>query len=63
MHNFLSLLSSELYKCLLKDKLILDHGCGEVVSKLAFYFDDPSLNPDEVYSFSVILGEEAGDGP
>ena len=51
MHNFLSLLSSELYKCLLKDKLILDHGCGEVVSKLAFYFDDPSLNPDEVYSF------------
>ena len=29
------------------------HGCGQVVSVLAFYSDDPSSNPAEAYSFSV----------
>ena len=27
-------------------------GCGQVVSVLAFYSDDPSSNPAEAYSFS-----------
>ena len=26
-------------------------GCGQVVSMLAFYSDDPSSNPAEAYSF------------
>ena len=38
----------------LKNHLIEeDHGDGEVVSVLAFYSDDPSLNPTEANSFSV----------
>ena len=49
---------------------IMDYDCGQVVSVFAFYSDDPSLNPTEVYSFhSVKLFEnnehkqkEAGDG-
>ena len=48
----------------------MDYDCGQVVSVFAFYSDDPSLNPTEVYSFhSVKLFEnnehkqkEAGDG-
>ena len=28
---------------------------GQVVSEIGFYSDDPSSNPAEVYSFSVIL--------
>ena len=28
-------------------------GGGQVVSVLAFYSDDPSLNPADAYSFSV----------
>ena len=28
-------------------------GGGQVVSVLAFYSNDPSLNPAEVYNFSV----------
>ena len=31
------------------------HGGGQVVSMLAFYSDDPSLNPAEAYSFSETL--------
>ena len=46
-------------------------GGGQVVSVLAFYSDDPSSNPAEVYNFSVKLllkrmkinGKEAGVGP
>ena len=46
-------------------------GGGQVVSVLAFYSDDPSLNPAEVYNFSVKLllkrtkinKKEAGVGP
>ena len=46
-------------------------GGGQVVSVLALYSDDPSSNPAEVYSFSVILclkrtkinKNEAGVGP
>ena len=34
---------------------ILGRGGGQVVSVLAFYSDDPSSNPAEVYSLSVIL--------
>ena len=30
-------------------------GGGQVVSVLAFYSDDPSSNPAEVYKFSVKL--------
>ena len=30
-------------------------GGGQVVSALAFYSDDPSSNPTEVYNFSVKL--------
>ena len=30
-------------------------GGGQVVSVLAFYSDDPSSNPVEVYNFSVRL--------
>ena len=45
-------------------------GGGQVVSVLAFYSDDPSLNPAEVYSFysvnclkrTKINEKEAGDG-
>ena len=46
-------------------------GGGQVVSVLAFYSDDPSSNPAEVYNFSVKLllkrmkinKKEAGVGP
>ena len=46
-------------------------GGGQVVSVLAFYFEDPSSNPAEVYSFPVffclkgkeINQKEASDGP
>ena len=46
-------------------------GGGQVVSVLAFYSDDPSSNPAEVYIFSVKLllkrmkinKKEAGVGP
>ena len=31
----------------------LGRGCGQVVSVLAFYSDNPSLNSSEAYSFSV----------
>ena len=36
---------------------IVELGCGggQVVSVLAFYSDDPSSNPAEVYNFSVKL--------
>ena len=48
----------------------MDCDCDQLVSVFAFYSDDPSLNPTEVYSFySVKLFEnnehkqkEAGDG-
>ena len=48
-----------------------DRGGGLVVSVLALYSDDPSLNPTEVYNFSVklllkrmkIKQKEAGVGP
>ena len=33
--------------------LCLGRGGGQVVSVLAFYSDDPSSNPAEVYNFSV----------
>ena len=34
---------------------MIGKGCGggQVVSELAFYSDDPSSNPAEVYNFSV----------
>ena len=32
-----------------------DRGGGQVVNILAFYSDDPSSNPAEVYNFSVKL--------
>ena len=35
--------------------LMLGRGGGQVVSMLAFYSDDPSSNPAEVYNFSVKL--------
>ena len=35
--------------------LLLGRGGGQVVSVLAFYSDDPSSNPAEVYNFSVKL--------
>ena len=46
-------------------------GGGQVVSVLAFYSDDPSSNPAEIYNFSVKLllkrtkinKKEAGVGP
>ena len=46
-------------------------GGGQVVSELAFYSDNPSSNPAEVYNFSVKLllkrtkinKKEAGVGP
>ena len=46
-------------------------GCGQVVSMLAFYSDDPSSNPTEDDSFyslnclksTKINEKEAGDGP
>ena len=51
----------------------MKQGCGggQVVSVLAFYSDDPSSNPAEVYNFSVKLllkrmkinKKEAGVGP
>ena len=49
----------------------LGRGGGQVVSVLAFYSDDPSSNPAEVYNFSVKLllkrtkinKKEAGVGP
>ena len=31
----------------------MDRGGGQVVSVLAFYFNNPSSNPAEAYSFSV----------
>ena len=31
----------------------MGRGGGQVVSVLAFYSDDPSSNPAEVYNFSV----------
>ena len=50
--------------------LLLGRGGGQVVSVLAFYSDDPSSNPAEVYNFSVKLllkrtkiKKEAGVGP
>ena len=33
----------------------LGSGGGQVVSVLAFYSDDPSSNPAEIYNFSVKL--------
>ena len=36
-----------------KNSLFRCHGCGQVVSVLAFNSDDPSLKTTEVYSFSV----------
>ena len=33
----------------------MGRGGGQVVSVLAFYSDDPSLNPADVYNFSVKL--------
>ena len=33
----------------------MGRGGGQVVSVLAFYSDDPSSNPAEVYNFSVKL--------
>ena len=36
-------------------ELVLGRGGGQVVSVLAFYSDDPSSNPTEVYKFSVKL--------
>ena len=33
----------------------MGRGGGQVVSVLAFYSDNPSSNPAEVYNFSVIL--------
>ena len=33
----------------------MGRGGGQVVSMLAFYSDDPSSNPAEVYNFSVKL--------
>ena len=52
-------------------KKLLGRGGGQVISELAFYSDDPSSNPIEVYSFSVILclkrtkinEKETGVGP
>ena len=49
----------------------MGRGCGQVVSVLAFYFDDPSSNPADAYSFSVKSvyekngnkQKEAGVGP
>ena len=46
-------------------------GCGQVVSMLAFYSDDPSSNPaedDSFYSLNCLKStkineKEAGDGP
>ena len=32
-------------------ELVLGRGGGQVVSVLAFYSNDPSLNPTEAYSF------------
>ena len=32
---------------------MMSRGGGQVVSVLAFYSDDPSLNPGDDYSFSV----------
>ena len=54
-----------------KSKKPKGRGGGQVVSVLAFYSDDTSSNPAEVYSFSVILclkrtkknKKEAGFGP
>ena len=51
--------------------MIGGRGGGQVVRVLAFYSDDPSLNPAEVYNFSVKLllkrtkinKKEAGVGP
>ena len=51
--------------------IIMGRGGGQVVSVLAFYSDDPSSNPAEVYNFSVKLllkrtkinKKEAGVGP
>ena len=31
----------------------MDRGGGQVVSVLAFYFNNPSSNPTEAYSFSA----------
>ena len=50
---------------------MLGRGGGQVVSMLAFYSDDPSLNLAVVYSFSVKIvfeknknkQKEAGVGP
>ena len=33
----------------------MSRGGGQVVSMLVFFSNDPSSNPAEVYSFSVIL--------
>ena len=49
----------------------MGRGGGQVFSVLAFYSDDPSSNPAEVYNFSVKLilkrtkinKKEAGVGP
>ena len=45
----------------------MGRGGGQVVSVLPFYSNDPSLNPAEVYNFSVkrtkINKNEAGVGP
>ena len=47
------------------------HGGGQVVSMLAFYSNDPSLNPADAYSFCCYIvfermkinKKEAGVGP
>ena len=36
-----------------KDREFMGRGGGQSVSVLAFYSDDPSSNPAEVYNFSV----------
>ena len=56
---------------LITNSLYMGRGGGQVFSVLAFYSDDPSSNPAEVYNFSVKLilkrmkinKKEAGVGP
>ena len=35
--------------------MISSHGVGQVVSVLAFYFNNPSSNPADTYCFSVLF--------
>ena len=41
-----------------KSKQMLSCGGGQVVSVLAFYFDDPRWNPVKVNNFSVVKKNE-----